>query len=293
MTRLPSLIFLSVVLLLTKCDAGDDDDDGDECKESCVEDEKQGKLGNHCYHWPTARKKWEDAELFCQDMDGHLAAVTTLEIHEFLMERVNKDDYFTWFWIGGSDKETEEKWKWTDRSPWNFTHWASVPQKQPKRAAPNHDCLQIYNKHKATNGWKDQSCVQQRHFICSWKICPEEPGDKRDVKPGGKPAHEGNLTAAGNGTLADIFGVDNNLQAAGILSALILPAIVLIIIIIICCVCKRSNKKKETKKEENLEVDENPVYQQYQFVGEDYESLERQYSTHEAVDRNIYYEQVN
>ena len=35
-------------------------------------------------------------------------------------------------------------------------------------------------------------------------------------------------------------------------------------------------KKKETKKEENLEVDENPVYQQYQFVGEDYESLERQ-----------------
>ena len=52
-------------------------------------------------------------------------------------------------------------------------------------------------------------------------------------------------------------------------------------------------KKKETKKEENLEVDENPVYQQYQFVGEDYESLERQYSTHEDVERNIYYEQVN
>ena len=52
-------------------------------------------------------------------------------------------------------------------------------------------------------------------------------------------------------------------------------------------------KKSEVKTEENLEVDENPVYQQYQFVGEDYESLERQYSTHEAVDRNIYYEQVN
>ena len=52
-------------------------------------------------------------------------------------------------------------------------------------------------------------------------------------------------------------------------------------------------KKKKETKEENLEVDENPVYQQYQFVGEDYESLERQYSAHEAVERNIYYEQVN
>ena len=69
--------------------------------------------------------------------------------------------------------------------------------------------------------------------------------------------------------------------------------VIVLLIIIICCVCKCSKKKKETKKEENLEVDENPVYQQYQFVGEDYESLERQYSTHEAVDRNIYYEQVN
>ena len=43
------------------------------------------------------------------------------------------------------------------------------------------------------------------------------------------------------------------------------------------------------KKEENIEVDENPVYQQYQLVG-DGENYERQYSTHEAVDRNDYFE---
>ena len=42
-------------------------------------------------------------------------------------------------------------------------------------------------------------------------------------------------------------------------------------------------------KKENVEVDENPVYQQYQLVG-DGENYERQYSTHEAVDRNDYYE---
>ena len=48
-------------------------------------------------------------------------------------------------------------------------------------------------------------------------------------------------------------------------------------------------RKNEVEQKENVEVDENPVYQQYQLVGDD-ENYERQYSTHEAVDRNDYYE---
>ena len=36
-----------------------------------------------------------------------------------------------------------------------------------------------------------------------------------------------------------------------------------------------------------MAVDENPVYQQYELVGPNYE---RQYSTHEVVDSNTYYE---
>ena len=35
-----------------------------------------------------------------------------------------------------------------------------------------------------------------------------------------------------------------------------------------------------------MAVDENPVYQQYELVGPNYE---RQYSTHEVVDNNDYY----
>ena len=64
-------------------------------------------------------------------------------------------------------------------------------------------------------------------------------------------------------------------------------AILLTILLVACLLCRLSKKKKEAKVEENLEVDDNPVYQQYQLVGEDYE---RQYSVHEVVDRNDYYE---
>ena len=51
------------------------------------------------------------------------------------------------------------------------------------------------------------------------------------------------------------------------------------------CIACRGKKKEEEVDEEK--IDENPVYQQYELVGPNYE---RQYSTHEVVDNNTYYE---
>ena len=59
----------------------------------------------------------------------------------------------------------------------------------------------------------------------------------------------------------------------------------MVIAIIACISCKQSKKERKAR-EEVVKEEDNPVYQQYQFVGETYE---RQYSTHEAVDYNDYY----
>ena len=66
----------------------------------------------------------------------------------------------------------------------------------------------------------------------------------------------------------------------------VLLLVVALVTLVVCVVCKRA-KKKKTQVEENMAVDENPVYQQYELVGPNYE---RQYSTHEVVDSNTYYE---
>ena len=58
--------------------------------------------------------------------------------------------------------------------------------------------------------------------------------------------------------------------------------IIILIITVACAVCKCSKEKKE----ENIKEDKNNVYGIYQF-GENYE---REYSTNEIVDRNLYYE---
>lgn len=61
-----------------------------------------------------------------------------------------------------------------------------------------------------------------------------------------------------------------------------LPVGLILVFLIGCQACKRSKRK-----EEKMNADENPVYGIYQLD----EAYERQYSTNEAVDNNVYYAQ--
>ena len=74
--------------------------------------------------------------------------------------------------------------------------------------------------------------------------------------------------------------------AVSLLAAVLLPAgvfvIVVLVTVITCIICKRSKKKTE---EEEMEVDDNTVYQTYE-LGENYE---RQYSINEVIDHNPEY----
>ena len=161
----------SCFLLLIKCNGDGYDADHDHCVESCNVD-RHKDLDDHCYYWSTARQFWETSKQECEGMDGHLAAVTSLRIHNFLMKRVDKKDKDTWFWIGGSDKVKEDTWKWVDGSEWNYENWADEPHQQPSQPDWRHDCLQIYHGTYARNGWNDNNCDKYYPFICSWKICP-------------------------------------------------------------------------------------------------------------------------
>ena len=68
----------------------------------------------------TEQKNWTDAEAYCQGDGGHLASVTTEEERQEVNALVG--DWGTW--LGGSYKEVEKVWKWSDGSSWAYTHWA-------------------------------------------------------------------------------------------------------------------------------------------------------------------------
>jgi len=198
--------------------------DGNQCVESCKDGEQEG-LGDHCYYWSTARKSWDQSESDCKTRGGHLAAVTSLEIHNFLLKEVDKDDRDTWFWIGGSDKEQEGNWEWVDGSVWDFTIWADQPHQQQPEGGVNHGCLQIYNHHYAQNGWNDHRCDYYYPFICSWRICQDTT---EEVVPGttSEPPST-NGTIAGD-DIFDIMGGEGLGLGFGIILALILIAFFLV-----------------------------------------------------------------
>ena len=110
-------------------------EDQDGCLESCMKGHWYDELGDHCYQWSTYEDTWHNAEAKCREKikgkGGHLAAVTSREIHDLLMKKVVKTDEDRWYWIGGSDIDREDDWEWTDGSEWEFTNWASQPYQQP------------------------------------------------------------------------------------------------------------------------------------------------------------------
>ena len=161
-------------------------EDQDGCLESCMKGHWYDELGDHCYQWSNFEDTWSNAEMICRQKlkgkGGHLAAVTNKEIHELLMKKVIPIDKDTWYWVGGSDTDKENEWKWTDGSKWEFTKWATSPYQQPyksnKTKYTKEDCLQIYHNNHAKNGWNDQICDKRHGFICSWRKCENYTGPK-------------------------------------------------------------------------------------------------------------------
>merc|ERR1712013_330035 len=125
---------------------------------SCVtECEKYWEaFGDHCYFWAwefglwTSRlfafkRSWDQAELQCQDIYGHLASVTSDTIHQYVLEGMKRRN-LDFVWLGGTDKDKEGTWKWTDRSPFEFTNW---PWGEPNNwigntpNEPDEDCMHM------------------------------------------------------------------------------------------------------------------------------------------------------
>ena len=218
-------------------------------------EEKEG----HCFLWPSVRKSWREAEKFCNDEGGHLASVTNMEIHNYIWskEKVDPDDYRTFFWIGGSDRDKEGRWKWTDGSEWKFTKWATGPTRQPDNYGFfGEGCVQIYHEWYAKDGWNDADCGKVLQFVCSQRICQ-------------------NATVTNNNdndrsSIKDFPVLAVALSSSGVF-------LIVIVLITVACAARRCSKREE----EEMEVDENTVYGVYE-LGADYE---RQYSTNEIVDK--------
>ena len=108
------------------------------------------------------RRNWAGAERFCK-VGGHLASVTSKEVHEYMLDRVGETK--TKVWIGLTDAENEGVWKWEDGSPFNFTGWVYPPD-----GRANENCAEMFNTYENSynyKGWNDLDCHSNMNFVCA------------------------------------------------------------------------------------------------------------------------------
>ena len=109
-----------------------------------------------CYKSFNSKKSWKDAEIFCQNLGGHLPSIHNISENDFLTD-LNPG----WFWLGGTDQGQEGVWRWTDGSAFTFQYWNT--------GEPNNDGSGEHCAHKQGDNdkWNDYVCTYPTlTFVC-------------------------------------------------------------------------------------------------------------------------------
>uniref|UniRef100_A0A8C8DBH3 C-type lectin domain-containing protein n=1 Tax=Oncorhynchus tshawytscha TaxID=74940 RepID=A0A8C8DBH3_ONCTS len=80
------------------------------CERTCCSDGWK-KFECSCYFISTEKKTWEESRQDCLERGTDLVIINSKEEQEFLFNFKKR------VWIGLTDRETEETWKWVDGTP--------------------------------------------------------------------------------------------------------------------------------------------------------------------------------
>lgn len=123
-----------------------------------------------CYYFGVVPKTWQDAEVACERLSGHLAAVHSAEEEKFILDYVKRerndlvDLSHGYTWIGGHDFLLESKWMWITDEHFNYTNWRAGNPNNGNGGNGNEDCLDL-----SLDGWNDNVCSSRLNYVCERK----------------------------------------------------------------------------------------------------------------------------
>ena len=127
------------------------------------ENPERTSFNGHTYLAFNTPVTWYAAKWICENRGGHLATITSAEENAFVRSIITGE-----FWIGGTDADDEQHWRWVTQEAFSYENWRSG---QPDNSISyevslthtgeeNH--LRVYED----GTWNDISGCLQYPFIC-------------------------------------------------------------------------------------------------------------------------------
>ena len=132
---------------------------------------RQGWIGNgkSCYKLFTPSKTWENAKEECEKWHASLVKVESREENDFIITKVLPTDKEENYWIGLSDSDNENDWKWTDGTRLDSDGYKNWRGPEPDNHNGNEDCVVIVRQSTDPyhyGKWSDNSCSLEKKYIC-------------------------------------------------------------------------------------------------------------------------------
>ncbi|XP_066541579.1 C-type lectin domain family 4 member F-like [Hoplias malabaricus] len=112
------------------------------------------------YYISTDMKTWSESRVDCEDNGGDLVIINSKEEQEYLARKIGSKQP----WIGLTDSESENQWKWVDGSALTTAYWA---EGEPNNLNEE-DCVHMSDRKNKT--WNDLSCSSKRQWICERRV---------------------------------------------------------------------------------------------------------------------------
>ncbi|XP_026107510.1 CD209 antigen-like protein E [Carassius auratus] len=135
----------------------------DQLKSERIDLQKKFADGLKChqstlYFFSSEKKNWTESRRYCRERGADLIIINNREEQDFVGNISVGSGHF---WIGLTDVEEEDRWKWVDGSTLTSGFWKSG---QPNNQG-NEDCVNTHS-----SGWFDTECDSSLKWICEKSI---------------------------------------------------------------------------------------------------------------------------
>ncbi|KAM9827399.1 type-2 ice-structuring protein-like [Neosynchiropus ocellatus] len=115
-----------------------------------------------CFYVERTKMDWTQAQANCQSMGGNLASIENIFEYRQIQELIrNGTNDLPVSWVGGSNREEANIWRWTDGREITFSEWCPG---EPNSQISDQHCLQI--NYLSQKCWDDDFCKFPKMSVC-------------------------------------------------------------------------------------------------------------------------------